>query len=506
MNPGNGKVHRDCAARCISGGIPPAFLVRDAEGSRTMLLANLAPRMLDHVAEPVTLRGTAADTGGRLILYAGINTHAYSESAISFPKPVRRLAARVYEANTDDARPNVPIAERLLAYVGAGVAVTSADLLARPQDGRHDRGRESPFGILDGAALATLLDRARGDVRFLANGILTASRSCAISCIPANPWRRSARRDRAFRTRMAGMLVVFPAGEVSHLRWQRPRRCRRLPMESRGGAHGGDRAHGHRDRSCRPMCEGKNSALFQLAAGAPALRTAAPGRELLNKRGSRVEVRIGSPIASEKLLRHPVRARTGRLSALAHVPAGASASRRSHPARRVAATDRARLADDSRDASERSTLGRPGVYLARDPDGPAGTRPAARDHLPRRRRGHGQAARPRRVRRALPAPVRVERAPAGSRGRVPAGRHAMRTARPLYRDAVPLRRPLPRPPRAGARAGPLVRARRNIRRASRRCCCCGRASARTSRRQSAVPHAVRAGQHQRPIRRRSRAN
>ena len=25
MNPGNGKVHRDCAVRCISGGIPPAF-------------------------------------------------------------------------------------------------------------------------------------------------------------------------------------------------------------------------------------------------------------------------------------------------------------------------------------------------------------------------------------------------------------------------------------------------------------------------------------------------
>ena len=26
MNPGSGKVHRDCAARCISGGIPPALL------------------------------------------------------------------------------------------------------------------------------------------------------------------------------------------------------------------------------------------------------------------------------------------------------------------------------------------------------------------------------------------------------------------------------------------------------------------------------------------------
>src|SRR6266849_6326619 len=39
MNPGNGKVHRDCAVRCISGGAPPAFVARDESGeSRTLLL------------------------------------------------------------------------------------------------------------------------------------------------------------------------------------------------------------------------------------------------------------------------------------------------------------------------------------------------------------------------------------------------------------------------------------------------------------------------------------
>jgi hypothetical protein len=59
MNPGNGKVHRGCAVRCISGGIPPAFVARDAAGaSRTMLLTGVASReILDFVAEPVTIRG-----------------------------------------------------------------------------------------------------------------------------------------------------------------------------------------------------------------------------------------------------------------------------------------------------------------------------------------------------------------------------------------------------------------------------------------------------------------
>ena len=71
MNPGNGKVHRDCAVRCISGGIPPAFLVRDANGQTvTLLLANWKPELLNHIAEPTTIRGRLARSSGRLTLYA----------------------------------------------------------------------------------------------------------------------------------------------------------------------------------------------------------------------------------------------------------------------------------------------------------------------------------------------------------------------------------------------------------------------------------------------------
>lgn len=71
MNPGSGKVHRDCAVRCLSGGIPPALLVRDSSGAaQTLLLANWRRELLDHVAEPVTVRGRLARSAGRLILYA----------------------------------------------------------------------------------------------------------------------------------------------------------------------------------------------------------------------------------------------------------------------------------------------------------------------------------------------------------------------------------------------------------------------------------------------------
>jgi hypothetical protein len=74
MNPGSGKVHRDCAVRCISGGIPPGLLVRDRDGNlQTVLLAGTGGRelhreLLDYIAEPVRVRGTLLRSAGFLVL------------------------------------------------------------------------------------------------------------------------------------------------------------------------------------------------------------------------------------------------------------------------------------------------------------------------------------------------------------------------------------------------------------------------------------------------------
>jgi hypothetical protein len=77
MKPGQGKAHRDCAVRCISGGAPPAFVVRavGAPGEeRTLVLllvasdgAALGPRILDLVAEPVEIEGEVSRLGDQLV-------------------------------------------------------------------------------------------------------------------------------------------------------------------------------------------------------------------------------------------------------------------------------------------------------------------------------------------------------------------------------------------------------------------------------------------------------
>lgn len=65
MNPGEGKVHRACAARCISGGVPPALAVVGADGVRRLVVLvrpgqkRLNRDILDLVGESVRVRGMA---------------------------------------------------------------------------------------------------------------------------------------------------------------------------------------------------------------------------------------------------------------------------------------------------------------------------------------------------------------------------------------------------------------------------------------------------------------
>ena len=74
MNPGNLKPHRACAVRCISGGIPPVLCVRDEQGLAEYFLlvgedgGAMNDVVLEHVAMPVEVRGTAELLGEQWIL------------------------------------------------------------------------------------------------------------------------------------------------------------------------------------------------------------------------------------------------------------------------------------------------------------------------------------------------------------------------------------------------------------------------------------------------------
>jgi hypothetical protein len=75
MKPGHGKPHRDCAIRCIAGGISPVFCVRGENGEARYYLIldekgnKMNDDLKDHVADPVSLKARAVQYDDWVVLY-----------------------------------------------------------------------------------------------------------------------------------------------------------------------------------------------------------------------------------------------------------------------------------------------------------------------------------------------------------------------------------------------------------------------------------------------------
>jgi hypothetical protein len=75
MKPGEGKVHRDCAIRCILGGIPPVLKVMNGKGEKNYYLIvgpngeKMNNAVQDFVGEPVEIEARAVQQDDWVILY-----------------------------------------------------------------------------------------------------------------------------------------------------------------------------------------------------------------------------------------------------------------------------------------------------------------------------------------------------------------------------------------------------------------------------------------------------
>lgn len=69
MKPGHGKIHRSCAVRCISGGIPPVFMTTNENGvSNYFLVTDQSGNpandiVLDHIGKPCEITGELYEVG-----------------------------------------------------------------------------------------------------------------------------------------------------------------------------------------------------------------------------------------------------------------------------------------------------------------------------------------------------------------------------------------------------------------------------------------------------------
>ncbi len=198
---------------------------------------------------------------------------------------------------------------RLLDDLQVQVHVTASDLEKIPSGCPVVAVSNHPFGILDGILLADVLTRARSDVRILTNRLLGTLPELERFCFFLDPFDRPENRrsnGRALKQAIAhlrggGMLLVFPAGEVSH--FDLKKRAIRDPEWTRTAARL-IRMTGA--RSLPVLIRGANGIPFQvLGMMHPRLRTAALPAELLNKRGRQVEVRIGYPVEPARIASLP---------------------------------------------------------------------------------------------------------------------------------------------------------------------------------------------------------
>jgi hypothetical protein len=92
MKPGEGKPHRDCAIRCILGGIPPVFHVQNKNGENNYYLI-LGPHgekmneaVRDYVAEPTEIRARFVKYDDWIVLFVENNESVHRISYLSLIK------------------------------------------------------------------------------------------------------------------------------------------------------------------------------------------------------------------------------------------------------------------------------------------------------------------------------------------------------------------------------------------------------------------------------------
>lgn len=184
-----------------------------------------------------------------------------------------------------------------------GVTTAMSGLEHLPATGPVVIVANHPHGALDGLALAAALSTVRSDVKLLANALLGRIPEMQPHLVPVDAFHHGAGRNGAgIRAAQAWLdgghaLVIFPAGEVSHVRARDGR------LVDGPWRHGAARLAVAAAAPVVPVfIAGRNSVLFERAGRVASwLRTALLGRELLGQRGATVSMSLGRAVSPRRL-------------------------------------------------------------------------------------------------------------------------------------------------------------------------------------------------------------
>ena len=163
-----------------------------------------------------------------------------------------------------------------------------------------------PFGVLDGVVICHLVSRVRGDFRVLTNSVLARAEQVRKFLLPidftespeamrTNVQSRAAAKKHLLE---GGCLIVFPAGGVSTT----PTVWHRRAVDTEWKTFTARLIHQAKAPVASVFFAGQNSRMFQLASHiSMTLRLSLLFKEVHDKIGSELHIRIGAPVPFEKL-------------------------------------------------------------------------------------------------------------------------------------------------------------------------------------------------------------
>lgn len=195
--------------------------------------------------------------------------------------------------------------EAVLKELDVRVEVQANEVDRIPRSGPLIVMANHPFGGLDGIALGSLLTKVRADFKLLVNQELDIFKAL-------NPWvfkvdilSGHSAKSKNFKAMVdctrylkgGNCLGVFPSGEVSSLNLKN-----RKIIDPEWSSHPVSLAK-MTGAKILPVCfKGANSMLFQMMGIIhPRLRTLLLARELMNKRGMELKMRVGETISAQRI-------------------------------------------------------------------------------------------------------------------------------------------------------------------------------------------------------------
>lgn len=213
-----------------------------------------------------------------------------------------RRCREIYQQLPDEVPPE-DFCRAALEHMNVSCELEGEGLVNVPAQGGAIVVANHPFGAVEGLVLIEALRRIRPDTRVLANRLLERIPQLREALIGVDNIGGAGRvniaplRQAIRHVREGGLLLVFPAGEVSNLQLRR-REVSDPPWSTTVGAL---------VRHCRApvvpvYIPGRNGMLFQLAGLLhPRLRTLLLARMLLCRQGDTIRLCGGRPVPWERL-------------------------------------------------------------------------------------------------------------------------------------------------------------------------------------------------------------